>query len=281
MKVLGRLQITRRIAPLVSNRRLATPAVEADSLFPPIDVTDVTRALRLEGLAIGIDVPQEIVREIVAFANGTPCFGNADPRFGFAPGSRREAEVATGQRFVLGTYFNTAAGCPVIRRIEQDPKLWAIAEKYFRTTPRHIGTQLWWSFADVRSEAEKKRYAQLYHYDLDGYAFLKFFFYLTDVIDDHSGPHACVRGTHRRKALRHRLRYTRFSDDDIIGHYGIDRIAVMYGKAGSGFVEDTFCLHKGLAPTRDDRLILQVQFGLQDFDVQHDHMSEAELRYVV
>jgi hypothetical protein len=283
MKVLGRFRLVRMFAPFVCNRRLARPPINNTSLFPALDVDESVRLLRADGLCLGIDLSDEFVNEIVGYAATRVCFGNINPKCGFPPRKRREAEAISGQRFVLGGYFNTTApaGCNAIRYLERDPKLWAIAEGFLGTVPRHIGNQLWWSFADERSVAEKRRYAQLYHYDLDGYAFLKFFFYLTEVPDEQAGPHVCVRGTHRRKVFRHRLRYTRFSDEEVLRCYGADKVATIYGKAGSGFAEDTYCLHKGLAPTGRDRLILQIQFALHDFGVQHDGMAESALRQIL
>ena len=63
--------------------------------------------------------------------------------------------------------------------------------------------------------------------------------------------------------------------------YGADKVATIYGKAGSGFAEDTSCIHKGLAPTGRDRLILQIQFALHDFGVQHDRMEESALHQIL
>ena len=280
MKVVGRFKTARALAPHLCNRGLVKPPLNRSSVFPAVDVATTVRRLEADGLCPGIDLPSEIVTEIRAYARSQPCFGNKVPRYGFQYAKRQEAEALAGQAFVLGGYFNTEAGCPAISGLARDPKLWEIAEQYFGTVPRHIGSQLWWSFAAPRSEEEKNFYAQLYHYDLDGYAFLKFFFYLTGV-DDESGPHVGVRGTHRRKILRHRMRYMRFSDAEVERCYGAENVTAMYGKAGTGFAEDTYCIHKGEPPTGRDRLILQIQFGLHDYGVQHDRVDDSVLQYVL
>jgi hypothetical protein len=54
-------------------------------------------------------------------------------------------------------------------------------------------------------------------------------------------------------------------DEEIEGHYPAEDIRVICGKAGTGFAEDTFCFHKGQAPRSQDRLMLQVRFGLRDY----------------
>lgn len=104
-----------------------------------------------------------------------------------------------------------------------------------------------------------------FHYDLDDYSCLKFMFYLRDV-DAHNGPHVCVKGSHTKKKLRRQWSLVReTSDQDIMECYGHEKIVTIYEKAGVGFVEDTFCFHKGVLPVSGDRLILEIKFGLNDF----------------
>jgi hypothetical protein len=119
----------------------------------------------------------------------------------------------------------------------------------------------------------------MFHYDLDDFKFIKFFFYLTDV-DAGSGPHVAVRTSHlRRRVARFgdRLKVRRYSDDEVIGLYGRDQIVSITGPAGMGFAEDTICIHKGQTPVSRERLILQFQYALNDWGNQHDERDESEL----
>ena len=107
--------------------------------------------------------------------------------------------------------------------------------------------------------------AQGFHYDIDGYRGLTFFFYLTDV-GLSNGPHVYVRGTHVKKAWKHVVSlYKGRSDDEIDQSYGKERQVVSCGPAGSGFAEDIFGFHKGLHPESGDRLIVQLRYGLRDY----------------
>jgi hypothetical protein len=164
---------------------------------------------------------------------------------------------------LLGHYEHPAA-CPEIAALSRDPALIAIAEQYLGKPPRHTGTELWWTFPSPVTEQQKSDAAQLFHFDLDDFRFLKFFFYLTDV-GDGAGPHVVVLGTHRRKTLTHQAVIRRQSDADIVRAYGAERVRRILLPAGSGFAEDTFCFHKGETPTRDRRLLLQFEFCVNDF----------------
>jgi hypothetical protein len=90
-----------------------------------------------------------------------------------------------------------------------------------------------------------------------------------------------VRGSHRRKRLRDQLRIRRLSDRDVLDYYGEASMATIVGPAGSGFIEDTWCIHKGLPPREKERLVLQIQFGLHDYGLQNDLREPAMLRRLV
>ena len=65
------------------------------------------------------------------------------------------------------------------------------------------------------------------------------------------------------------------TDEQIRRYYGQERIATLEGPAGSGFAEDTVCFHKGLHPERNDRLVLQVRFGIRDYGAGSDEADIA------
>jgi hypothetical protein len=128
-----------------------------------------------------------------------------------------------------------------------------------------IGARIWWSFATQASPEQHSKSGQTFHYDIDGYRSVSYFFYLTDV-DEDAGAHTYVRGSHRKKRLSHLLSIRKSrSDCEIAAAYNPDDIRNICGSAGQGFAEDTFCFHKGLSPRLRDRLVLQVRFGLRDY----------------
>ena len=119
---------------------------------------------------------------------------------------------------------------------------------------------------------EKEAYSQkgeigdplvLFHYDLDDYRALKFFFYLTDV-DCLSGSHLCIAGSHKKRKLLHCISRCQ-SDKNIFNYYDSESIISISGQAGLGFAEDPFCFHRGSPPVNSPRLMIQLEFALNDY----------------
>jgi hypothetical protein len=52
--------------------------------------------------------------------------------------------------------------------------------------------------------------------------------------------------------------------------YGAERIQVISGNSGTGFIEDSFCFHKGQEPTARDRLVFQLRYAFRDYGNQSD-----------
>ena len=221
-------------------------------------------------------MPATLLEEITTYAKQYPCYGDRKPEFGFHYPQKQEAQDWYRRQFVMASYFNTIENFPAIAQLATDPMLLSIAADYLNTNPVLISSQLWWSFVTESSLQARRKAAQLFHYDLDDYRFIKFFFYLTNV-DSLSGAHACIQGTHRRKKFAHEWHKKRFRDAEIVEAYGVEKLVTIRGNAGFGFVEDTLCFHKGMPPIRHDRLMLQLEFATRDYRMQHDRIDPRSL----
>ena len=144
-----------------------------------------------------------------------------------------------------------------LQRLAIDRSLLSVAQAYLGCRPVYIGARMFWSTA--LSKEPCSEVAQLYHFDMPQVRFLKVFVYLTDVGED-QGPHAVVRGSHRRlpKSLRADRRY---DDEEAAREYPADRFVSVTGSAGTMFAEDTRGLHKGTPLRHGDRLLLQLQYA--------------------
>ena len=120
---------------------------------------------------------------------------------------------------------------------------------------------MWWSTTYSHQVCSKS--AQLYHFDMPQIKFLKIFAYLTDV-DENTGPHRFVRGSHRRNPAA-LLEDRRYRDEEILAHYPPDRIATMTGSTGTIFAEDTRGFHKGTPVHQGHRLVLQLKYATSGF----------------
>lgn len=143
--------------------------------------------------------------------------------------------------------------------LASDPLLLAIVQQYMGVPPIfNTPVAFLNSFVKAKNEKALSNTAQLYHHDMHRLQFVKMFIYLTDVVET-SGPHTLIQGTHRRRpdALWEDGRHT----DATVARHGMlkDEIRIN-GQAGTIFLVDTSCLHKGSHPEKESRLMAQMQY---------------------
>jgi hypothetical protein len=292
MRGVARFVIVRRVATWWRRHVVRTgtdvggasvSASGSQSMFPGVDPDRFVQELRQSGTALGLRLPEEITRQIHAFAMSTPCFADREPDKGFFLADYKRAEASIGKPILLAQYFNTEQGSEAIRRLCSDVTIQAIAAKYLDAAPLLVGVDLWWTFPVEATESDRSRHAHFFHRDVDDFKFLKFFFYLTDV-GPADGPHVVVIGSHKRPIDNRwlgRLSLRRLTDAQVDNRFGPDSVRTILGEAGDGFAEDTFGVHKGMTPEGQQRLILQLQFALFDYGNTDDHRSSDRLRMLV
>jgi hypothetical protein len=94
-----------------------------------------------------------------------------------------------------------------------------------------------------------------WHRDRDGYNVVKFFIHLSDV-DENSGPHEYALQSNIVKPLCF-VPQIRYSDENVSIFFKTKKIL---GKKGTCFVAHTNGLHKGTAPTKNIRSMLQLVY---------------------
>ena len=266
MFLLGRFNAVRALVRLFYQAPDLDRYREADSLFANLEVEQAVVSLQEHGYYLGLKLPPDILQEISHFAYQSKIQARNHPEIDFIYADRERTIKNSGVAFVQGTYPNARIQIPALNKLENDSKLNKIAALYFNCEPVHIRTDLSWCFVAERSLYEKNGDAQiLFHYDLDDYHALKFFFFLTDV-DCAGGPHVCIQGSHKQKKLIHQFSWLiGRSDSEAIDYYGTENLVSICGRAGFGFAEDPFCFHRGTPPTKRDRLMLQVEFAVNNY----------------
>jgi len=289
IRVLGRFRFCKNIVQITRNLfqrlrwnkyRKELEASMNNSLFTGVERKVFLASLKSDGLALGLKLPSNILEEILNFAYRTPCFADREVDKGFMINQRSTAEGLLGKPILLAQYFNTAEGCKAIQSLSEDPFLRLIAASYLGSMPAFFGTNLWWTFPVKASEEDRIKHAHFFHRDVDDFAFVKFFFYLTD-IEDGDGAHLCVPGSHKNSPFtrfKDFIFLRRWGDSEIANYYGLNNILTINGQAGAGFAEDTFCIHKGATPEFRARLLLQLQFGLFDHGLQNDKADKSQLK---
>ena len=254
------------------------------SIFKELDIDSAVDTLKRDGAYLGISLPSETLHELLDYTSTHDCYADSSHQLGFSYAQKQEAEKKYGKAFVGADYLNVTMLCPAVWNLAHDPKILHVASHYLGGKPLYTGSRLWWLFA--KSEEEKnlllsdmkflslrkkaRNGSYFFHYDLDDYRCIKFFFYLTEV-DSSAGPHMFVQGSHKRKKISHLYSlFRRCPDEAIEEFYNAENIVTIFGKPGFGFAEDTFCFHRATVPTAKDRLVLLLQFALNDYGNQMD-----------
>lgn len=204
-------------------------------------------------------LPEDIVGRLRQFAETTPGYASYDGGW-----PDRKEPIAFAQLPPRADGLELPLGSVVanrdVQRLMSDPSIIAFAQDYLGCEPIIGPPSFWWSLPS--DGAPNSGLAQYFHYDMDWWKFLKIFFYLTDV-DDESGPHFYIRGSHRAGVKANdllRRGYARIPDQDILAYHPAESMVSITGPSGTIFAGDTSCWHKGAKPLKRPRLVLQLQF---------------------
>ncbi|WP_027151414.1 hypothetical protein [Mesorhizobium sp. WSM2561] len=235
----------------------------ASSMFGEIKADDVAAELKKTGIFTGLTLPDTVQKEIARFARETPCFGNFERKLEFLAEEHDEAERRFGRTILSGHHYERVLQCEAAVAVQQDPLLLNVAKHYLGGEAKLITTRTWWSFpTKSASEADLSRASFKFHFDLDDWRMLKFFFYLSDV-DADAGPHVYVCGSHNRRRMKHQLTLlVGHAEEEVLEFYGEESAITLTGKAGYGFVEDPFGFHMGTLAKQTPRLMMEVGFGV-------------------
>lgn len=250
----------------------ALPAGVADPVQADADLATMLAELEADGLAPRLALRPQVVDAVMDWAARTPCYAYENPAHGFLPGQRRSAEAALGKPILKAVYFEPEQGCPAMRAVCDSPTVHALARAYLGPGARLVSRQLWWTFPTQADEKTRKKAAHFFHRDIDDWAFLKFFFYVTPV-QRGDGSHHFVLRSHRpgwKQLTVEHLQKKRWTDAQIARGYGAPAMHELHGPAGLGFAEDTFGLHKAQSPSAHPRLLISLVFQLHDYELE-DH----------
>lgn len=239
----------------------------ATSMFQDLDINQAVVSIQENGYYSGLQLPQQQLQELLKYAYSADISVDRNPQLKFKFADKEKTEADHKQKILIADYLDASSQCLALKKLENDSKLRAIATKYLKKEPILVRSHMGWCFT-----GEKKDYLQKgvfgipvvkFHYDLDDYRALKFFFYLTDV-DSLSGSHLCVVGSHKNRKLLHYISRSQ-SDRNIVKYYTSKNVVSFCGQAGFGFAEDPFCFHRGSPPVTSPRLMIQLEFALNDY----------------
>lgn len=143
---------------------------------------------------------------------------------------------------------------PYLLSIANRPDILAIVQGLLGCKPTLGYVATWWSYHTDKGAQQ----AEHFHRDVDDWRFVKLFIYLSDV-GANNGPHIYVRHSSKSPALR---QIRRFTDEEVMAIFGGDRVMKLVGRAGEGFLEDTFGIHKGQPVAEGTRLVFQAVYSM-------------------
>lgn len=187
--------------------------------------------------------------EIRQYALANPCYDRTRPENGLFSIDRPHPLCHTA------VYADEVTlNCPHVVETVNHPTVLAAIGEHFGCKPTMSNVSMWWSLPGHA----KAEHAELFHRDVDDWLFIKLFIYITDV-DEDSGPHVFVRGSHRDGRLAKIARYT---DEQVVEAFGASNVLRLSAPAGTSFLENTYGMHKGQLPKLHRRLLLQAQYSL-------------------
>jgi len=212
----------------------------------------VVNELDVNGYSESIRLSDSTVAQIIKFCDSSLFTPDRTIDQSVSISFEDENSPSTSSIFsILNPHLNSE----LISEIVEDSQLFQIAEQYLHAKPILMNSQIWYTFPN---SVNKNHHNFGFHYDIDDYKFLKFFFYIDEVTNE-NGPHVIIRATHKESSIF--KFFNRRISNELADKIYSDKIIIMKGKSGQGFAEDTFCYHKGCYPEKR-RLIFQIQFGI-------------------
>ena len=160
-----------------------------------------------------------------------------------------------------------------ILRIANDDKILSLVSAYFGCKPTITIMDAWWTKTGPY-DTDALFQDDMYHRDVEDFKFLKFFIYLTDVAPE-NGAHCFVRGSQLSKQFTAR---GPIADSAVKAVFAPADQLVLTGKAGCGFLEDTWGLHRSLPAKLGERLLLSITYSLTSFNPQSPDKPVAPQR---
>jgi Phytanoyl-CoA dioxygenase (PhyH) len=145
---------------------------------------------------------------------------------------------------------------PHIFEIVNNPVVLGAVARVLGATPTISYMAVWWSLPAGDGTAQQ---AENFHRDFDDWRFVKYIVYLTDV-DEDSGPHIFIPGSHKQNKL---LPIRRYTAEEIAGAFGQGNAKLFVGPAGTSFLENTYGFHRGLPAKSKPRLALAATYSLR------------------
>ena len=246
----------KKLLPASSNK---FEGIRSTSIFDKLNVNHAVKDLQQTAVALDFNLPNDIVEDIKQFAANSQLKACNLP-YTFFYKDINKGELPDGNVVAIG-YIVEPKKSQSIQKVLLDPLLYQTVENYLGYKPSNYEIRLYYSFVSNLTDQERRARNQTidYHFDVHAFNFCYAHFYITDT-DRASGAHLLVKSSHKEKPIKYLLSSACKSDKEISKYYAQSNCLLIEGQGGTGFLEDTSCYHKALAPVSQDRLLLQIRF---------------------
>jgi len=117
MFTFSRIQIIRTLVLRLTKKPVQIDLLGENSVFSDLDPDRVVKALKSDGLHLGITIPPHLLEEILDFAKTATYYGNGDLRFPFSLANRKVQEIKFSRNFRIGYNFEPTSQCTAIRKL--------------------------------------------------------------------------------------------------------------------------------------------------------------------
>ncbi len=257
----GRFYTLRKLYSRISSGSLKNIEQESNkSDLVKIENPNALQDLDENAIALGIKLSESAAKELYEFGKSSRL-----KKWAWTEGKTFQYEDVqdgkiNGEPVAIAEVWDKE-DCELVYKIAEDPEVLNLVRSYLGYHDVQFYPRFFWTFAGEMSDEMRIKSNQTieYHFDVHSWNFCYLHFYLTDT-DENSGAHQMVKGSHKKKPLKWLWGSAKKSDEAIVKQYGKDKILTIVGKAGDGFLEDTSCYHKGLAPENQNRLLLQIRY---------------------
>ena len=244
-RILARFSISDKLISFYLKKRKNEKIITFDNDYVNIDVNKSILNLNKDGVCLDLSLKKEILENIIDYIN--------NKEFNFNRDKKRKINFKDRYNFkdlYILNYMNPHLENENIKKILLNKNVIKVIKSYLGVNPILEWSQIYWSMPykdenDNHISPPNNEFG--YHYDIDGFKFLKIFFYLTNVEKD-DGPHVFVKNTGEKNLFK--LLNRRINEDVITKKFN-NQNKIIVGKKGSGFIEDTSFYHKGTAPINE------------------------------
>ena len=263
-KTNGRLQ---EVLAMLINPNVDSCTTDLQSSFfnevTASDILHCSASLIENGYTVWPEIlPIKLIDDLKSYAKDSLgwLMTSADDRSHFHNESIREY---SGTYIKATTLLNTRSS--LVTKIAKDQKLKIVIDSYLGGFSVLRSAQIWITRPSENGKPSSEA-AQMYHYDLDTFKWLKVFIYLNDT-NIENGPHCAFPGTHIPGAKHPELlarMYARIPDDDL-DILQPEKARFFTGKCGTLIIGDTKAYHKGMPVRKGERMLLQLLYSCSEF----------------